>query len=312
MVRNLDNTYGPARCFFRLAGDSVEVSLAWAETFHRTINHPLFNNFRINPVAAPDLTLRVLAVNEQNIKVSRQDYSRSVPGIVNRIYWKCPLFQYREVLEYLKANDSELNHIHFAPRASFLLVYNLLRKEILFFAGENGRKNLGPQELSPELFSPFLAIEGGFLLHSSGVVRGNAAAIFLAPDGGGKTTVAKSVMAETVLCDDQVILKYEQPRFWAYPTPWGKISGRQAAAPVQGLFFIEKAGSFRLTRIQPSKCIERIWDDNSWKLVLLPPELRSKVFDLVCKAATEIKSYCLETLPGEVDWAVIDECLKTG
>lgn len=311
MVRIPDPMPGTVSHFFGLAGYSVEVCLLWQETFQRTIKRPLFNTFRINPVA-PDFSIRILVVDEKNATVTLQDYSQLDPGIFNRINWECPLFHYREVFEYLQRNGREIEPIYFKERAGLLLVYNLLKKEMLFFAKENWRENLGFLELSPELFGPFLAVEQGFLLHSSGVVRGDGAAIFLAPDGGGKTTVAKSVPSEAVLCDDQVILKYEQPRFLAYPTPWGKISGRHAAAPVHGLFFIEKAGSFRVTRIQPAECIERIWDDNSWKLALLPVEMRSQVFDLICKAATQIKSYRLETLPGEVDWAAIDECLANG
>jgi hypothetical protein len=306
-----DNTPGTANHFFSLAGCIVEVCLLWPETFQRTVDLLLFNNFRTNP-AAPDLTMRILAVDEKNATVTPQDYSRLDPGISNRIHWECPLFHYREFFEFLQRNEHGLDSIYFEGRPGFLLVYNILKKEIFFFAKENWRDNLHFQRSSPQLFSPFLALEQGFLLHSSGVVRGNGAAIFLAPDGGGKTTVARSVPSEGVLCDDHVILKYEQPRFWAYPSPWGRISGRQAAAPVQGLFFIEKAGSFRVTRIHPAECIERIWDDNSWKLALLPAEMRSQVFDLVCKAAREIKSYRLETLPDAVDWAVIDECLANG
>jgi len=301
-----------ASYFIGLGGASIKICLQWPKVFQGPIDYLLFDNFRIDPVAVPDLTYSVLTVNELGTRVSRQEYARSVPSIFTRIYWKCPLFHYREVLEYLKANERYLSSTYFVVRASFLIVFNLFHKEIIFFAKENGLKYLGYRQLSPELFSPFFASRGEFLLHSSGVVRDDKAALFLAPDGGGKTTVAKSVPTAAVLCDDQAIIKNEPPRFFAYPTPWGKINGRQVGAPVQGLFFIEKAGSFRITPISPVECITRIWDDNSWKLAFLTAETRLQVFDLVCKTATQIKAYRCETLPGGVDWAVIDECLADG
>jgi hypothetical protein len=304
-------TTGRFSLFFDLAERNIEVNLIWNETFQRTINNPIFNYFRINHVT-PDLTIRVLVVNDKDEPLTLQDYEKSIPGISNKINWKCPFFSFREVLEYYIKNIHELDYIHYEGRENLLIIYNLWNKEIVFFSKENGRENLSSQGLNPEIFAPFLAAEQGFFIHSSGVVRENGAAIFLAPDGGGKTTVANSVPTESVLCDDQVILKYKQERFFAYPTPWGRISGRREAAPVHGLYFIEKANSFRVTPIHPIESIERIWDDNSRKLALLPAKMRSQVFDLVCKAAREIKSYRLETLPGGVDWRVIDECLASG
>ena len=50
-----------------------------------------------------------------------------------------------------------------------------------------------------QIFSTFFPYFSAFLLHSSGVIRGDRAALFLAPDEGGKTTVIMNSTGEPIL-----------------------------------------------------------------------------------------------------------------
>ena len=132
-----ENTPGVENFYLGVGGYSIEVCLQWPETFRRTVDFLLFNNFRTNP-AVPDFVIRILAVDEKNATVSLEEYFRLDPGIINRIHWVCPLFRCREVFEYLQRNRCGLDHIYFEGRPGFLLVYNLLRRRFSFSPNKTG------------------------------------------------------------------------------------------------------------------------------------------------------------------------------
>jgi len=87
------------------------------------------------------------------------------------------------------------------------------------------------------MFKALLPGFNAFPVHSSAVVRKGKAVCFLAPDKGGKTTVAKQVPEETILNDDQVILRKEEDKFRLHSTPWGSIVNGPFSAPL-GAFFL--------------------------------------------------------------------------
>lgn len=87
---------------------------------------------------------------------------------------------------------------------------------------------------------------GGLVVHGATLVHRRQAFVFLAPSGGGKTTLARDHRAEGCLGDDAAFL-WQDPaagRWWALPSP---LPGREQvpvtapAAPLAGIFRLRKA-----------------------------------------------------------------------
>jgi len=115
----------------------------------------------------------------------------------------------------------------------------------------------GPQALdglAAFALSLLCAMKGDLLLHSSAVVRGDGACLFLGPSGSGKTTVALDLGggAAAMSVDTTLITTGSEHRIVAHGTPFSDtkqaITGPRHL-PVRGLFFLEQADHHEVTRL---------------------------------------------------------------
>jgi hypothetical protein len=162
---------------------------------------------------------------------------------------------------------------------------------------------------SERIYRVFLPDFDALMVHSAAVKRNEKAVLFLAPDEGGKTSVAKQVPTKSVLGDDQVILRKKEGRFLAYSTPWGRIVNDPFSAPLGGIFLIEKSSYLDLIPIKPREVIEFIWEEQRNFTDALPINRRTHVFNLVSEAVHQVPLYKLRTPLNGVDWTRIDACL---
>jgi len=98
-----------------------------------------------------------------------------------------------------------------------------------------------------QMFSSFLPYFSAIQLHSSGVIRNGRAALFLAPDGGGKTTVLGHSTDDLILSDDQIILRKQGDVVVAYATPLGTITSGACQSNLGALFVLQSAPVFELS-----------------------------------------------------------------
>jgi len=96
---------------------------------------------------------------------------------------------------------------------------------------------------------------GGFVLHSSGLVRDERAYVFFGHSGAGKSTVAELSGDLPILSDDLVLLLREDGVYKACTTPfWGSFAQEAkelAAYPIAGLFHLIQASEVRIEPIPP-------------------------------------------------------------
>lgn len=212
--------------------------------------------------------------------------------------------------------------------------------------------------LGAGLLAPFLPAHGAFLVHAAAVVAGGSvkapkagtairtkagsgvrggrggkrakAALFLAPDEGGKTTAARLAAAgiyssaassgsktgrddagrALILGDDQVILRRERGRFWMHGTPWNLICGGPANAELGGMFLLEKADAFRISPLKASDAVSFIWNEHRHITDFLPTAIRKKAFALISEACASVPVYRLSFTKTALDWAAVLACLK--
>jgi hypothetical protein len=174
------------------------------------------------------------------------------------------------------------------------------------------RKALAQRCIGPAMLAPFLPRFDALMLHASAIVRDGRAAVFLAPDEGGKTTAVRLAPAGTVLGDDQVIVRRRRGRFRVWGTPWGLHVHARASAPLRGLFILQKARRFSLEPVPATELVPRIWEEIKSPLSILPKPLKKKAFGLLCDIAAAAPAWRLSFPKEQIDWDTIDEALKKG
>jgi len=162
----------------------------------------------------------------------------------------------------------------------------------------------------PGLLATFLPNFNALMLHASAIVRNGRAAVFLAPDEGGKTTAVRLAPSGTILCDDQVIVRRGRGGFRAWGTPWGLHVDARTSAPLSGLFLLKKAKRFALEPLQGRSLIPFIWEEIKNPLSILPKPLKKKAFSILCDIVESVPCWTLSFPKNHIDWNEIDAALK--
>jgi hypothetical protein len=159
------------------------------------------------------------------------------------------------------------------------------------------------------MFSTFLPRFSALMMHSSGLIRGGRAALFLAKDGGGKTTALRQATEGLLLNDDQIILRQEGDGFVAHGTPLGRLTDGPCQAPLSALFALEKARSFGLEPAKPANLVQHLWDEHRVYTSVLPKPLKLRAFDLLYDVCHQVPAYKMRFPKDHVDWAAIDAAM---
>ena len=162
------------------------------------------------------------------------------------------------------------------------------------------------------IFSSFLPNFSAALLHSSGVIRNGKAALFLAPDDGGKSTVIGHSEGDPVLSGDHIILRKEEGVFVAHGTPLGGMTSGPCSAGAGALFMLEKASHFRLDPISPRELLYNLWGEHRNYTFFLPKRLKKQAFQLLSEACYGIPCFKMRFSKNFVDWNAIDRVMGNG
>jgi hypothetical protein len=215
----------------------------------------------------------------------------------------------------------EAGQVEFVAGKDRAIIRNFSHCELDFFyrAGKkpdhDSLRNLSYLGLSlaptlRQIFSTFLPVFSAALLHSSGVIRNNLAALFLARSTGGKTTVAQTSPAGSIISDDQIILRENEKKgFEAHGTPFGRITNGPVSAGLGGFFLLEKAKHFELTTLNPTDVLEYLWNDQLIYTYFLPNELRIKAYQMFYSACHQVPCYLMRFPRDHVDWDAIDAAM---
>ena len=150
------------------------------------------------------------------------------------------------------------------------------------------------------------------MVHSSSSVLNNKAALFFAKDEGGKTTVMKNAVPRDVLSDDQNILKKEAGSFFVHSTPWSTFPNGPRKAMLGGLFLLEKASKFSLSRINPVDMLTYLWAEHIGYTLFMPRKLRVAAFDLLREACRPGPTYRMRFSKDYIDWDAVDRAMENG
>ena len=195
-----------------------------------------------------------------------------------------------------------------------LMVWNQTQGVVDYFYPAEGGRVVSNAEMRVasnlrQLFAAFLPHFSALQLHSAGLIRNGRAALFLAPDGGGKTTALSRLAGGLLLNDDQVIVRQEGDEMIAHGTPFGTLTDGPIQARLGGLFVLEKALVFELLPYSPADLVKACWDEHLNHLFFLPRPLRLRAFDLLYEVCHRVPVYRMRFPRNHVDWTAIDAAL---
>jgi hypothetical protein len=150
--------------------------------------------------------------------------------------------------------------------------------------------------------------QGGFLLHTSAIVREGLTYLFFGHSGSGKTTVSRFSSAYTVLNDDSVMLVPDQACWLAYSTPFTNPTQAPPTPlpegmPVAGLYRLVKDQTVFLEGIsQPEGAAEMI---SCTPILAALPGLGQEVLDHIHLFLREVPIFRLHFRKDDSFWNVI-------
>lgn len=217
-----------------------------------------------------------------------------------------PLLRSPLVRERLRDCLTHPRQVGIELRRSSVAIFDFARREFDLFYASALKDLFADCRVEYSAFSHFLPTFSAVMVHSAGLILSNVAALFLAPDAGGKTTMVE-LAPGAVLCDDQNVLRQEDDVFVAYGTPWGRIIGDpQQRARIGGFFLLEQAQRFELLPIKPTEILEYLWNENLSHRLFLPRDLRIRVFEILYDACHQAPTYRMRFPKDCIDWDAID------
>ncbi len=221
--------------------------------------------------------------------------------------WRSP-----EVRARLRACLDLPEMVHIDINWNGLYIRNLARNEFdLFYTPEKKGRFLGSDMVASfrNWLSAFLANFSAVMIHGAGVIRRGSAALFLAPDGGGKTAVVKRSNGAPVLNDDHIILRQEDNVIIAHGTPLGRITSGPQQARVGSFFLLEKAAIFEIVPIKSLDVLHFLWNEHLHHWHFLPKGLRLRAFQILDDAFRQAPTYRMRFPQDHVDWDAIDAAM---
>ncbi|MBN2398991.1 MAG: hypothetical protein JXI33_01480 [Candidatus Aminicenantes bacterium] len=215
----------------------------------------------------------------------------------------------REAIQYCRI-EPELFHLSLSWNR--LIIRNFAENEFHFFYYPENKKDMTDPVFNARLrnlISLAMVNDLSFLLHGAGVMRQNGAALFLAPDAGGKTTLIKKFKRNEILSDDQVVVRWAKNTFHLCSTPFGTMSCGPAKSELAGIFIIKKSKKFKILPAKANDTLRFIWNESFLKTVVLPKVLRTRVFDMLYQLCRQIPSYYIHTPIDSLDFKAIDNAL---
>ncbi len=176
---------------------------------------------------------------------------------------------------------------------------------------EIGYMGLSYAPMLRQIFSAFLPAFSAGLIHSSAVIRNGLAALFIAPSGGGKTTVSQMASSQDVLSDDQTILRAtDDGTVFVHSTPFGRVTSGYKRARLGGVFLLDKAESFGLEVMKPTDMLQNIWYEQIGNTYFLPEELRVKLYSMLHSACKQAPCFLMRFPKTQVNWLEIESVMK--
>lgn len=166
---------------------------------------------------------------------------------------------------------------------------------------------------NPFIIQEFLSFALTFSMlpmHSCAVQRDAGVALFLAPSGGGKSTLARLAPEGTVLSDDNNLLWLNDSEITVAPTPFSQVWNKTLRGTLRAVFVLQKASAFRIAPLERRDYLPAIWHGHRYYNYFLPKRLKLKAFDLYSSFMEDVPVFLLRFAREHIDWDAIDAAMR--
>lgn len=270
-----------------------------------------FAKYRVSDDLASDVTHIYQEVTPDSLTLpplsgEQRAWLRRVPRTgVDSVLLRSP-----KVWACVEASLPASPHIYIEQSDESFVILDLAQSRMTSFFSSTRLDALQRSRYMSSLLAPFLPAFSASMVHSSAVMVNGRAALFLAPDEGGKTTVARQAPdSNTVLCDDQNIVRIVDGQVEVHSTPWGLLGNGPQHARLGGIFLLEQADHFRLTPIQAGDILQYLWNEHIGCRIVLSREYRTRLFDIFYRIAHSAPAYLMHFDKTGIRWDEIDAAM---
>jgi hypothetical protein len=221
-----------------------------------------------------------------------------------------PLFYHELVLRELADNINHMDSIFIDSNQSSLSIFNFFSNQLNVFFKKNMSQIIKDSRMGPYSLAPFFISFSSAMIHSSALIRGEKAAVFLSPDEGGKTTSISLSSEGTVLSDDQNIIREKDGKIFVHGTPWGNYFNK-GNAPIGAFFILRKANKFSIKPEDKNTLLSYLWNEHLAYHFFLPKKISKSHFDFLYRISRQVPVYLLEFPKDYIDWDEIDRIITS-
>lgn len=109
------------------------------------------------------------------------------------------------------------------------------------------------------IYAELLLQQGGMIFHASSAEISGKGFLFVAPSGGGKTTVARMKGWGQVFSDDISCVRKKQKRFYLCGTPWGEPARKGRETLLTQICFLKKSKVFSVQKKASPLCASTLF-----------------------------------------------------
>lgn len=157
------------------------------------------------------------------------------------------------------------------------------------------------------IYSLELVDQGGFLLHSSSLVRNGRAFLFSGISGAGKTTISRLAPPDATLLTDEIsFVRPHNGIYSAFGTPFaGELgkSGENISAPIAQVFLLAKGFENRIEAIDTATAVRSLM--RNILFFAADAALSKKLLDIGCDFVSRVPVGRLTFYPDRHVWQLV-------
>lgn len=275
-----------------------------------------FEQFRVTD-KAPDVYSRIrrLDLDRQCMTDPDREETMLFPSFIGfqRRWFDNPILRSRPVRSRLHECLDRPDQVSFRITARGVIIHDFVKNELDIFYDPGLEDFFDSPFLVPgfrNMISSFLPNFNAVMIHGAGVLCNGSAAIFLAPDEGGKTSVVRCSSSSPVLNDDQLILRRGGGVIFSHATPFGPITDGPRAARIGGTFLLEKGEHFDLSPVKPRDTFRHFWNEHRHHRLFLPKHMKTNTFEILIDACRQAPAYRMSFPKDYVDWDAIEAAME--
>ncbi len=264
--------------------------------------------------ARADARIEIVKINSSDFSLPEPDSDES--NLIKKTidfpqkWLRNPIFKYPPFRDAVRECLKNPEHSQILLNWNRALVKNYNKNKFyLFYPEERKNEFIDPYFIAGyrNLIRDSLPVFNRVMIHGAALMIRDKAAVFLAPDEGGKSTLIKSALGKKIFSDDNIILEMRKNSAHIHSTPFGELTSGNIMSELGAFFLIKKTKKFGIETAKPSTVLKFIWDDQFDKWYHFPKSLRIKLFDMIYDSAKKVPCFNLNAPKNFSAWDEIEK-----